>query len=76
MTERRQFCVHGHDTFLEGRDSAYRCLKCKREAGAAAREARRAEERAARSAYQVELNEAARRWDAEKRRRREKLARG
>jgi hypothetical protein len=40
MTERRQFCPKGHDTFVVGRDTSYRCLACKRESMAAARRAR------------------------------------
>ena len=30
MTAKKQFCPHGHDTFVVGRDSSYRCLECKR----------------------------------------------
>jgi hypothetical protein len=44
VTEKRQFCPLGHDTFLFGRDSSYRCLECKRLAMAQARAARLAAE--------------------------------
>lgn len=57
MTERRQFCPRGHDTFKVGRDSSYRCLRCKRESAAAARDARRAEEEEARRGERAELVE-------------------
>jgi hypothetical protein len=50
MTERRQWCPRGHDTFLIGRDSSHRCLACKREAMYEARKAREAEEAAIRHA--------------------------
>ena len=67
MTERRQFCPRGHDTFLVGRDSSYRCLQCKRESMADARQARldeewaiRAAERAAIRAAEEKLREAER----------------
>jgi hypothetical protein len=50
MTEKRQFCPLGHDTFVFGRDSSYRCLECKRLAMAEARAARRAAEEAERRA--------------------------
>jgi hypothetical protein len=44
MTEKRQFCPLGHNTFVFGRDSSYRCLECKRLASAEARAARYAAE--------------------------------
>jgi hypothetical protein len=50
MTEKRQFCPLGHDTFIFGRDSSYRCLECKRMASAQARAARLAAEEAERHA--------------------------
>jgi hypothetical protein len=68
MTERRQFCPRGHDTFVVGRDSSYRCLVCKREAGQAARNARKAEEDEARWAKQLEINEQLRRHHRERQR--------
>jgi hypothetical protein len=68
MTEKRQFCPQGHDTFEIGRDSSYRCLACKREAGKAASDARRAEEDEARWAKQLEQNEALRRFHKERQR--------
>jgi hypothetical protein len=37
MTPRRRFCPKGHDTFEVGRDSSYRCRRCKYEAKAATR---------------------------------------
>jgi DNA-directed RNA polymerase subunit M/transcription elongation factor TFIIS len=47
MAPRRRFCPKGHDTFEVGRDSSYRCKRCKYEAKAATRklatEARRRE---------------------------------
>jgi hypothetical protein len=47
MTQRRRFCPKGHDTVEVGRDSSYRCKRCKYEAKAASRkratEARRRE---------------------------------
>jgi hypothetical protein len=47
MTQRRRFCPKGHDTFEVGRDSSYRCKRCKYEAKATTRkratEARRRE---------------------------------
>jgi hypothetical protein len=75
MTERR-YCVRGHDTAIEGRDSSHRCLRCKREAGRAARWARIAEDRGIREAErhrQQEEEQAAR--DAESRRRQEEIDR-
>jgi HNH endonuclease len=75
MTEKRQFCPRGHDTFVIGRDSSYRCLRCKRESAAAAREIRRAEEEAAWRAEQAERNAELRRWNEQWRRRTEKLQR-
>lgn len=69
MTERRQFCPKGHDTFECGRDSSYRCLRCKRESAAAARAVRTAEEEAAWRAEQAERNERLRRqWEKTRRR--------
>ena len=50
MTEKRQFCPQGHDTFIFGRDSSYRCKECKRLDAQAARAAREAEAQAARTA--------------------------
>jgi hypothetical protein len=50
MTEKRQFCPWGHDTFIFGRDSSYRCLECKRLDSAQARAARQAAEDAERRA--------------------------
>jgi hypothetical protein len=50
MTERRQFCPRGHDTFVVGRDASYRCIRCKRDDGNKARDARKAEMAAARHA--------------------------
>lgn len=61
MTERRQFCPKGHDTFRVGRDASYGCLACKRESGKVARDRRRAEEQAARYAMQAEHLERTRR---------------
>lgn len=47
MTPRRRFCLKGHDTFEVGRDSSYRCRRCKLDAKTASRkratEARRRE---------------------------------
>jgi hypothetical protein len=63
---RRQFCPRGHDTFVVGRDSSYRCLECKREASAAARKAREDEASAARFA-ELKRQQAA----ADRRRKRE-----
>ena len=37
MTSRRRFCPKGHDTFEVGRDSSYRCRRCKLDAKAATR---------------------------------------
>jgi DNA-directed RNA polymerase subunit M/transcription elongation factor TFIIS len=37
MTRRRRFCPNGHDTFEVGRDSSYRCKRCKYEAKAVTR---------------------------------------
>jgi hypothetical protein len=69
MTEERQFCPKGHDTFQAGRDSSYRCLACKREASAAARAARETEELEAQAAEIRRRNaEAARRSEREYRR--------
>ena len=65
MTEKRQFCPRGHDTFLVGRDKSYRCLVCKRESADAARAARDAEAQAIRSAERERIN-------AENERRRER----
>jgi 5-methylcytosine-specific restriction endonuclease McrA len=75
VTERRQFCPKGHDTFEVGRDSSYRCLVCKREAAAAARDVRRAEQEAVWRAGQAERNAELRRWNEQWRRRTEKLQR-
>jgi hypothetical protein len=75
MTEKRQYCPKGHDTFAVGRDSSYRCLKCKREAGQAARDVRRAEEDAAQWARQVEINKELRRQHKERKRQIERLRR-
>ena len=58
MTPRREFCPRGHNTFLVGRDSSHRCLQCKREAMADARQARLDEEEAIRHAERA-------RWRAE-----------
>ena len=58
MTERRQFCPRGHDTFLVGRDSSYRCLQCKRESMADARQARLDEEAAIRAAERAAMRAA------------------
>jgi flagellar biosynthesis GTPase FlhF len=47
MPPRRRFCPRGHDTFEVGRDSSYRCRRCKLDAKTATRkraaEARRSE---------------------------------
>jgi hypothetical protein len=67
MTQRRQFCPHGHDTFLVGRDSSYRCLECKRLDSWQARAARVAEAQAVRAA-ELKRNRA----EAERRRKRER----
>lgn len=67
MAERRQFCPKGHDTFVFGRDSSYRCLECKREDAAAARAAWKAQSEAERSA-QLRRHYA----DLDRRRRRER----
>jgi hypothetical protein len=67
MTARRQFCPRGHDTFVVGRDSSYRCKACKRESSNEARWAREAEAQAARH---VELE--ARQAEAARRRKRER----
>ncbi len=64
MTERRQFCPKGHDTFQVGRDSSYSCLMCKRQAGAAARRIRRDAEIAVRSAERLRQEEEAAAADA------------
>jgi hypothetical protein len=64
MTERRQYCPKGHDTFECGRDSSYRCLRCKRESGAAARRARRDAEMAVRDAERLRQEEEAAAADA------------
>ena len=53
MTAKRRYCPKSHDTFEVGRDSSYRCLKCKREAGAAAARVRRAAELAVRDAERL-----------------------
>jgi hypothetical protein len=53
VTERRQFCPQGHDTFVVGRDSSYRCLECKRLDSQASRAAREASAQAARTAELV-----------------------
>ena len=58
MTDRRQFCPRGHDTFLVGRDSSHRCLRCKREAMADARQARLDEEEAIRHAERAAIRAA------------------
>jgi hypothetical protein len=50
MTNLKQFCPRGHDTFIAGRDSSYRCLACKREQMWEASRAREAEEAAIRQA--------------------------
>ncbi len=69
MTEKRQFCPKGHDTFKEGRDSSYRCIRCKREASRAARTAREAETYAARRAeLEARQAEADKRYAATRRR--------
>jgi hypothetical protein len=69
MTERRQYCPQGHDTFLVGRDSSYRCLMCKRLAMAQARAARKAAEDAIRWArLQQRHAEFAREREAERQR--------
>jgi hypothetical protein len=57
MTEKRQFCPLGHDTFIFGRDSSYRCLECKRMASQEARAARLAAEEAERHAEWVARRE-------------------
>jgi 5-methylcytosine-specific restriction endonuclease McrA len=69
MTERRQFCPRGHDTFQVGRDSSYRCNVCKRES-AIASAARRNAEAAAAATEQRERQraEAARRREREEER--------
>ena len=64
MTERLQFCPKGHGTFECGRDSSYRCLKCKREASAAARRVRRDAEIVIRDAERLRLEEEAAASDA------------
>jgi hypothetical protein len=69
MTEKRQFCPKGHDTFLVGRDSGYRCLKCKRESASIARWARLEEQRAAQAAeLEAKRAEEAKRQAAERKR--------
>jgi hypothetical protein len=81
MTPRRRLCPKGHDTFETGRDSSYRCKRCKYEAKAAIRkratEARRREaeaiaaERAAEAAAQEKAareREARRQRQAQRRR--------
>jgi hypothetical protein len=69
MTERRQYCPLGHDTFLVGRDSSYRCLMCKRLAMAQARAARQAAEDAIRrAAWERRQAEADREREAERQR--------
>lgn len=50
MTQKRQFCPQGHDTFIFGRDSSYRCRECRRLDGRQARAEREAEAQAARHA--------------------------
>lgn len=68
--KKRQFCVNGHDTFLVGRDSSYRCLRCKAEASRAARVAREAEVATARRAeVRRQQAEYKRQQEAEARRR-------
>jgi hypothetical protein len=74
MTEKRQFCPKGHDTFEVGRDSSYRCLACKAESSRAARDARRAEQEAVRWARQLEQNEALGRQVRERQRQLERLS--
>jgi hypothetical protein len=56
VTERRQFCPKGHDTFVFGRDSSYRCLECKRLDSRAARAAREAAAQAERTAELERVN--------------------
>jgi len=81
MAPRRRFCPKGHDTFEVGRDSSYRCKRCKYEAKAATRkratQARRREaeaiaaERAAVAAAQEKATreqEARREREAQRRR--------
>jgi hypothetical protein len=53
VTERKRLCVRGHDTFVFGRDSSYRCLECKRLDAQAARAAREAAAKAARTSELV-----------------------
>ena len=57
MTERRQFCPKGHNTFERGRDASYRCLWCKRESGAASRRVRRDAEIVIRDAERLRQEE-------------------
>src|SRR5262245_10215978 len=59
MTEPRRYCLRGHDTAECGRDSSYRCLKCKREAGRAARAVRKQAETAIRDAARLRHEEEA-----------------
>jgi hypothetical protein len=66
VTERRPYCLRGHDAALAGRDSSGRCLICKREAMAEVRAAREAELQAARTAELVRV-----RADGDRRRERE-----
>jgi hypothetical protein len=69
MTERRQFCPKGHDTFVVGRDSSYRCKRCKLDAGNEARWAREREAADVRRAEMVrQQDEATKRRAAEKKR--------
>jgi hypothetical protein len=58
---KRQYCPRGHDTFVEGRDASYRCVRCKRDDGKAAYAARRDEEEAAWRAEMTKRHEQLRR---------------
>ncbi len=70
MTARRQFCPRGHDTFVVGRDSSYRCLQCKREAARGDRYLRIAEDRGIREAERRRREEEAQAAQEAERRRR------
>jgi hypothetical protein len=66
---KKQFCPRGHDTFEVGRDSSYRCVRCKRDDGKAAYAARRDQEDAARRAEWAKHREWLRRQNEAWRRR-------
>ncbi len=70
MTPKRQFCPKGHDTFEVGRDTSYRCLACKREAGRGDRYLRIAEDRGIREAERRRQEEEAQAAQEAERRRR------